>query len=48
MATAPLDPLGYADFAAGYPFALDEFQRKACDALERGKGVLVAAPTGAG
>ncbi|MDQ1703088.1 MAG: ATP-dependent helicase HelY, partial [Frankiaceae bacterium] len=50
MATAPLDTSAsaYGDFAAGYPFALDEFQRRACDALERGKGVLVAAPTGAG
>ncbi|MCU1676142.1 MAG: helicase, partial [Frankiales bacterium] len=48
MATAPLDASAYADFAAGYPFPLDEFQRRACDALERGKGVLVAAPTGAG
>ncbi|MUK01096.1 DEAD/DEAH box helicase [Vibrio cholerae] len=29
-------------------FALDPFQREACSALEAGKGVLVAAPTGAG
>ncbi len=29
-------------------FALDPFQREACTALEAGKGVLVAAPTGAG
>jgi ATP-dependent RNA helicase HelY len=29
-------------------FELDPFQREACEALERGRGVLVAAPTGAG
>jgi ATP-dependent RNA helicase HelY len=32
----------------GYPFGLDAFQRVACKALEEGRGVLVAAPTGAG
>jgi ATP-dependent RNA helicase HelY len=36
------------DFAATFPFELDEFQLRACYALEEGKGVLVAAPTGAG
>ena len=35
-------------FAAELPFALDDFQRRACAALERGHGVLVCAPTGAG
>src|SRR5687768_12395519 len=35
-------------FEAGYPFGLDAFQRTACAALEDGRGVLVAAPTGAG
>jgi ATP-dependent RNA helicase HelY len=35
-------------FAADYPFGLDPFQRRACEALEAGDGVLVAAPTGAG
>ena len=30
------------------PFALDDFQQRACAALERGHGVLVCAPTGAG
>ncbi len=35
-------------FTAEIPFALDPFQRDACDALERGHGVLVCAPTGAG
>ena len=37
-----------ADFETGYPFGLDAFQRTACRALEDGRGVLVAAPTGAG
>ncbi len=35
-------------FAAGYPFTFDEFQVQACTALEAGRGVLVAAPTGSG
>src|SRR5690606_16177475 len=34
--------------AASQPFELDPFQLKACRALEEGRGVLVAAPTGAG
>ncbi|GIH13941.1 DEAD/DEAH box helicase [Rugosimonospora africana] len=37
-----------ADFAASLSFSLDPFQRDACEALERGSGVLVCAPTGAG
>src|SRR6187402_3295513 len=37
-----------ARFAADYPFGLDQFQVRACQALEAGDGVLVAAPTGAG
>ena len=36
------------DFTLGLGFALDDFQREACEALERGSGVLVCAPTGAG
>ncbi|HVV76866.1 MAG TPA: DEAD/DEAH box helicase [Mycobacteriales bacterium] len=36
------------DFLTSYPFALDDFQQRACEALEGGHGVLVAAPTGAG
>src|SRR2546421_358069 len=36
------------DFAAGYEFGLDPFQIAACEAVEDGHGVLVAAPTGAG
>ncbi len=37
-----------ADFAPDLGFELDPFQRDACEALERGSGVLVCAPTGAG
>ena len=35
-------------FADKYSFPFDEFQTKACEFLEEGHGVLVAAPTGAG
>ncbi|MDF2823151.1 MAG: helY, partial [Mycobacterium sp.] len=35
-------------FTAELPFPLDGFQRRACEALENGHGVLVCAPTGAG
>ncbi len=35
-------------FAGGLGFELDPFQEQACQALESGRGVLVAAPTGAG
>ena len=37
-----------ARFAAGYDFPFDDFQMRACRALEGGDDVLVAAPTGAG
>ncbi|GGB94471.1 DEAD/DEAH box helicase [Cellulomonas carbonis] len=37
-----------ATFARELEFELDDFQREACAALEGGRGVLVAAPTGAG
>ncbi|WP_258723144.1 DEAD/DEAH box helicase [Cellulomonas sp. NS3] len=37
-----------ARFAEGFEFGLDPFQVEACEAVERGSGVLVAAPTGAG
>src|SRR3954449_9963876 len=37
-----------ARFPAGLDLELDEFQVRACAALEEGRGVLVAAPTGAG
>lgn len=36
------------DFRALYDFALDEFQVRGCEAIEEGRGVLVAAPTGSG
>ena len=36
------------DFMLDLGFDLDDFQREACEALERGSGVLVCAPTGAG
>jgi ATP-dependent RNA helicase HelY len=36
------------EFVDGLDFALDDFQLAACEALERGSGVLVCAPTGAG
>ncbi len=36
------------EFTALLPFALDDFQRRSCEALEEGHGVLVCAPTGAG
>lgn len=37
-----------ARFRATLPFDLDDFQVRGCRALEEGRGVLVAAPTGAG
>ncbi len=37
-----------AAFAATVEFPLDDFQVQACEAVEAGRGVLVAAPTGAG
>jgi ATP-dependent RNA helicase HelY len=37
-----------SQFASKFPFPLDDFQIEGCRALEDGKGVLVAAPTGAG
>jgi len=37
-----------ADFADGQSFELDDFQIAGCQALEDGRSVLVAAPTGAG
>ncbi|MDQ4132376.1 MAG: DEAD/DEAH box helicase, partial [Actinomycetota bacterium] len=37
-----------ADFEASYGFPLDPFQVRALDALDAGRSVLVAAPTGSG
>ena len=36
------------EFARGYSFGLDEYQLEACEQVAAGRGVLVAAPTGAG
>ena len=36
------------EFAAHYPYQLDDYQLEACRELAEGHGVLVAAPTGAG
>ncbi|MGI8992915.1 MAG: DEAD/DEAH box helicase [Nocardioidaceae bacterium] len=38
----------YDEFSSLYDFTPDPFQRQACEALEAGRGVLVAAPTGSG
>ena len=46
--TDPTELDELARFSAELPFTLDDFQRRACAALERGHGVLVCAPTGAG
>ncbi|MCA1217198.1 DEAD/DEAH box helicase [Streptomyces sp. 8L] len=43
-----LQATALAPFREMYEFGLDPFQIEACEALEAGKGVLVAAPTGSG
>ncbi|HUB38597.1 MAG TPA: DEAD/DEAH box helicase [Streptosporangiaceae bacterium] len=43
-----IDRPGLAAFRQLYDFDFDDFQVAACDALEGGHGVLVAAPTGSG
>ena len=48
MTTSPDSSPQLAAFAADLEFRLDPFQIEACEALERGHGVLVCAPTGAG
>jgi ATP-dependent RNA helicase HelY len=40
--------LHLADFRDQYEFELDDFQLDACEALDAGRDVLVAAPTGSG
>ena len=45
---APEPGPAFRSFAAGYPFELDAYQREGCAHVEAGRGVLVAAPTGAG
>jgi ATP-dependent RNA helicase HelY len=42
------DRLGLTSFRQLYDFEFDDFQVAACNALEGGHGVLVAAPTGSG
>ena len=44
MRTSPV----LSDFQGLYDFELDPFQVEACQALEAGRGALVAAPTGSG
>jgi ATP-dependent RNA helicase HelY len=49
--TGAVDPVITAridQFEGMYPFPLDEFQRTAIEAFERGDSVMVAAPTGSG
>jgi ATP-dependent RNA helicase HelY len=48
MTTPPDLPPELSRFASELPFTLDDFQLRACRALEAGHGVLVCAPTGAG
>ena len=48
MTRSPKADSQLADFAGELTFRLDPFQEQACAALERGHGVLVCAPTGAG
>ena len=48
MTTSPETGSALAEFAAQLSFTLDPFQVQSCEALERGHGVLVCAPTGAG
>ncbi len=45
---ADQDNPAFAEFRGLYDFTLDPFQVRACQALEDGHGVLVAAPTGSG
>ncbi|AXK32201.1 RNA helicase [Streptomyces armeniacus] len=45
---AAAEATALAPFRDLYDFELDGFQIEACEALEAGKGVLVAAPTGSG
>ncbi|SEA37492.1 ATP-dependent RNA helicase HelY [Bowdeniella nasicola] len=45
---AEFDRSAVAAYQRTLSFELDDFQKEACQAVEDGKGVLVAAPTGAG
>ncbi|MGD9607488.1 MAG: DEAD/DEAH box helicase [Leucobacter sp.] len=42
------EPSALQEFSAGLRFPLDPFQIQACERLEAGRSVLVAAPTGSG
>ncbi|WP_018156103.1 DEAD/DEAH box helicase [Demetria terragena] len=42
------DSSHFTRFAQGYDFPLDAFQVSGCEAVQEGRGVLVAAPTGSG
>ena len=46
--SAALTAGAFESFQALYDFSLDPFQIEACQALQEGHGVLVAAPTGSG
>ena len=48
MTSPPETPSALQGFTAELSFTLDDFQVRACRALEQGHGVLVCAPTGAG
>ncbi len=48
MTTPPSGRHSLAGSPTQLPFTLDDFQLRACQALENGHGVLVCAPTGAG
>jgi len=48
MTTSPDPNPQLKEFAGQLSFRLDDFQIQSCEALERGHGVLVCAPTGAG
>lgn len=47
-ARAKAERSALGEFSKGYVFGLDDYQVRACQALESGQGVLVAAPTGSG
>ena len=38
----------FGDFVSNLDFELDDFQRRACESIAAGRGVVVCAPTGAG
>ncbi|MCC7107353.1 MAG: DEAD/DEAH box helicase [Chloroflexi bacterium] len=48
MEESPKAPRLLDEFAARYPYPFDPFQTEAMEALEHGRSVLVAAPTGTG